>query len=458
MATVTLASELARQAFARAAGGPLIPGNRVRLLKDAQENYPAWLEAIAKARHRVHFESYIIHDDDVGRQFAAALCERARHGVRVRVLYDWWGCFNTAGRSYWQSLRAAGVEVRAYNPPRLGGPLRLLSRDHRKMVCVDSEVGFVSGLCVGQMWLGDPSRGLEPWRDTGIELRGPAVAELEAAFAELWGGEGAPLEGDPPVTLAPRGDAAVHVVASVPSTAGLLPVNELAATLASERLWLTDAYFVGTTGYMRALCEAARAGVDVRLLLPGASDVPVVKPLSRAGYRTLLTAGVRVFEWNGAMLHAKTAVLDGKLARVGSTNLNPASWFGNCELDVVVDDVDFSRQLEAQYVRDLERSTEIVLAEGEVKDRQPAARPHASGRSASAGALRLGNTLGAVVTRRRVLEPVEGRLLLAVSAVLAALAGLAALFPRVSAGLAAIVLGWFALAVAWRGIAAMRTR
>jgi cardiolipin synthase len=151
-------------------------------------------------------------------------------------------------------------------------------------------------------------------------------------------------------------------VATVPSTAGLYRLGQLVAAFARERLWLTDAYYAGTTPYVQALRAAAREGVDVRLLVPGATDIPVLKPLSRAGYRPLLEAGVRIFEWNGSMLHAKTAIADGRWSRVGSTNLNLASWVGNCELDIVVEDERFARAMEEMYLDDLTYATEVVLS------------------------------------------------------------------------------------------------
>src|SRR5262245_11855296 len=150
---VTDLRALADQAFSRAAGAPLIEGNSVRLLKDARENYPAWLDAIAAAERHIHFESYIIHEDDAGRTFADALIAKAREGVRVRLIYDWMGGFGKASQAFWNHLRAGGVEARCYNPPSLASPLGWLSRDHRKMLAVDGRVGFITGLCVGRMWV-----------------------------------------------------------------------------------------------------------------------------------------------------------------------------------------------------------------------------------------------------------------------------------------------------------------
>ena len=153
---------LANQAFSRAAGASLIEGNAVRLLKDAAENYPAWLDAIEGARRYIHFESYIIHEDEAGWKFAEALGNKAREGVHVRLIYDWMGGFGKSSRSFWNHLRTQGVEVRCYNPPQLDSPFGWVHRDHRKTLTVDGEIGFVTGLCVGQMWVGDPKKNIEP--------------------------------------------------------------------------------------------------------------------------------------------------------------------------------------------------------------------------------------------------------------------------------------------------------
>src|ERR1044071_4749912 len=158
---------VAEQAYPRATGSPLITGNGVRLLVDAEQNYPAWLEAIKSARRTIHFESFIIHEDEVGREFAEALCARAREGVKVRVIYDWLGAVGKTSRRFWRNLRDAGVEVRGFNPPRLDEPFGWFNRDHRKMISVDGQLGFVMGLCVGRDWGGRPEKNPEPGRDTG---------------------------------------------------------------------------------------------------------------------------------------------------------------------------------------------------------------------------------------------------------------------------------------------------
>ena len=461
-ASVPPVRELADQAFSRAAGALLVAGNSVRLLIDARENYPAWLDAIGAAKHHVHFESYIIHEDETGWMFADALTAKAREGVRVRLIYDWMGGFGKTSRSFWNHLRAGGVEVRCYNPPRLDSPFGWLSRDHRKMLAVDGQVGFITGLCVGRMWVGVPEKKIEPWRDTGVEVRGCAVADIEQAFAQVWAMMGDPIpehELTDRGALAPAGDMRLRVVASVPSTAGMMRLDQLVAALARNRLWLTDAYYAGTTSYVQALRAAAKDGVDVRLLVPNGTDIPLLRPLSRAGYRPLLEAGVRVFEWNGTMLHAKTAVADSRWARVGSTNLNIASWFGNCELDAVVEDESFARLMEETYLQDLENSTEVVL-DAKRKVRAPGEPPHphpvltsggGSGGRAAAGAIRIGNAIGAAFTNRRVLEPVEARIMVTAGALLLALAILFWFFPRLLMYPVIVILLWIALSLLYRG-------
>jgi cardiolipin synthase A/B len=446
---------LAEQAFSRAAGAPLVAGNRVRLLKDAAENYPAWLEAIAGAKRFVHFECYIIHDDETGRHFADALAAKAGEGVPVRLIYDWLGGLGTASRRFWRRLREAGVDVRTYNPPRLDSPFGWVSRDHRKMLGVDGAVSFVTGLCVGRMWTGDPERGIPPWRDTGVEVRGPAIVDVEQAFADVWAGLGDPLPAaELPMagSIPAAGDVALRVVASTPNTAGLYRLDQLIAAVARKTLWLTDAYFVGVAPYVQALGAAARDGVDVRLLVPNAGDVAVLRPLSRAGYRSLLEAGVRVFEWNGSMLHAKTAVADSRWARVGSTNLNVASWLGNCELDVAVEDETFAREMEAAYTKDLEGSTEVVLSRRRVRRSSPTHAPrglgHGAGGSAgraAAGALRIGRAVGAALTNRRLLGAAEAQVMAIAGVAVLAVAVVAALWPPVVAYPLAAITGWLAI-------------
>jgi len=447
---------LAEQALSRAAGAPLLSGNRVDLLIDAQQHFDAWLAAIRSAQHRVLLENYIIRDDEVGRAFRDALVERAHGGVQVAVIVDWLGCLGQSRAGFWKPLREAGGEVRVFNPPQLGQALGWMSRDHRKQLVVDGRLGFLSGVCISAKWLGDAARGVPPWRDTGLALQGPAVLELEAAFADSWVAAGGshPIYAPVPEHVE-AGSVSLRVIATQPATAGMYRLDQLIAAMAHRTLWLTDAYFVGVAPYVQALSAAARDGVDVRLLVPGTSDIPLVAGMSRAGYRPLLKAGIRVFEWNGSMLHAKTAVADGQWARVGSSNLNLASWLNNREIDVAIEDAGFASQLAQQYEKDLENATEIVLAPRRYRrgervrssEAQPPQPKHVGGSSsrAAAGALRIANTMGAALTDRRVLGDTETGALLSVTLLLTALAIIAVLWPAVIAWPLAVITAWLAL-------------
>lgn len=450
---------LAEQAFSRAAGAPLLPGNHLRLLRDAADHYPIWLHAIRNATHCIHLENYIIESDRIGREFIAALTERARAGVRVRVLHDWMGGLSLNSSRLFRPLTEAGGEVRMFNPFRFDSPFDWLTRDHRKSLTIDGKVGYVTGVCISARWLGDPARNIAPWRDTGVEITGPAVADIAAAFAQAWAACGSPLPNDDlpsPGSLPACGNTNLRVIASMPSTSGLYRLDQLIAAVARETLWLTDAYFVATPVYVQALCAAAQDGVDVRLLVPSSSDIPLVSPLSRASYRPLLEAGVRVFEWNGSMIHAKTAVADGRWARVGSSNLNLASWISNYELDVAVEDEGFAHAMEAMYLEDLEQSTEIVLGpEQRIRPRQQRqrARPKVRPRAAAASALRLGNTLAAAVQQRRELGGVEAATLLFIGLLLVGLGAALVLRPELLAWPVAALALWLSATVllqAWR--------
>ena len=348
------------RALDRASGSRAIPGNQVDLLLDGPVAYPVMLELIAQAQHWIHFENYIIHDDRTGWQFAKALAARARAGVHVRVLADWLGSHGT-GRHYWNFLRAAGVEVRLFGPPRWN-LFRLFVRDHRKLVSVDGRDAVAGGLCIGDEWAGRPERGILPWRDTAVRISGPAVPALEGAFRRTWAAAGGNVTAEDMVGDAPeRGPAAVRVIAGEPGQARSYRVIQLLAAGAADQMWITDAYLVLPSALLQGLLDASHDRADVRLLVPGASDLPVVRDLTRIGYRELLSGGVRILEWDGPMLHAKSMVVDGRFGRVGSSNLNASSLLGNFELDVVVEDREFCVALEAQFRIDAARSSEVAL-------------------------------------------------------------------------------------------------
>ncbi|HEU5259968.1 MAG TPA: phospholipase D-like domain-containing protein [Gemmatimonadales bacterium] len=348
-------------AIDRAAGARPIGGNRLEHHPDSPRALDAMLELIAAARRWVHFENYIIRDDRTGRRFADALAERARAGVRVRVLYDAFGSLGTS-RRYWRRLTQAGAEVRAFHPVVSRHPFEVLSRNHRKLVVVDGARAMLGGLCIGDEWAGDPERGRQPWRDTMVLLCGPAAAALDRAFGRVWQVAGAPLAPDE-LTADPDacGDSSVRVVAGAPWRARIYRAVQLLATSAAERLWITDAYLIAPAPLYASLLDAARGGVDVRLLVPGTSDLPVLRNFTRVGYRDLLRAGVRIFEYQGPMIHAKTMLVDHRWARVGSSNLNVSSLLTNYELDLLAEGADLCEALAAQFRRDLASSREIGL-------------------------------------------------------------------------------------------------
>ncbi len=349
-----------QRAIDRAADSRPIPGNRVVLLQDGPEVYDAMLELIAKATRFIHFENYIIHADRTGHRFAEALTARAREGVAVRVLYDWLGCTGTP-RRYWRTLREAGCEVRAFNPFHLLRPLRVINRDHRKLVVADGTHSVMGGLCIGDDWVGNPARDVQPWRDTGVLIEGPATTALDLAFAKVWSLAGCPLPEEERATDVPSaGEIAVRVVAGEPRRQRTFRVLEYLTAGMGRRLWVVDAYLLPPARLFEVMALAARDGVDIRMLVPGASDVPLMRNLTRLGYRRMLRAGIRIFEWDGPMMHAKTSVADGLWCRVGTSNINASSLTGNFELDVVIEDRGLAMGLEQQFRRDLAGSIEVV--------------------------------------------------------------------------------------------------
>ena len=435
----------------RAAGTRPIPGNLITHHAASARALSAMLAMIGEARRWVHLENYIIRDDITGRRFADALSERAREGVRVRVLYDALGSRKT-GRRYWQNLRHAGAEVRPFNPLFDGRPFGWFRRDHRKLLVVDGNRAMVGGLCIGDEWAGDPARGRQPWRDTALALRGPAAAALDSTFARVWRRAGTAIpEGELASDPEECGPTAVRIVEGVPEGARIWRVVSLLATLSTERLWITDAYLVPPAPIVAGLVDAAHAGVDVRILVPGATDIPLVQAATRIGYRDLLRAGIRLFEWRGPMLHAKTLVADRRWVRVGSSNLNVSSLLANYELDVVVDDESLAAEMAEQHRRDAAASSEVVLvprrrlpprltnAQAEVPTvaHQPTARERAK---------------TAVVALRQVAGGLRRRLAVAASGGAALLGALLLGFPHVTsitlaagAFAAAFTFGWYAL-------------
>lgn len=441
-------------ALDRAAGGRPIPGNAVRLLIDAPVAYEAMLDVIDRAERWLHFENYIIRSDAVGWRFAERLAERARAGVRVRVLYDWFGSGNTR-RRYWRYLRDAGVEVRPFHPPHLLDLVTNLSRNHRKLVVGDGTRAVMGGLCIGCEWTGEIGRGAQPWRDTAVAIDGPAAAALDQAFVQTWSVAGGVVPAEQSVgEVEERGSAAVRVIAGEPGRERTYRVVELLAAGTVERLWITDAYLVAPPRVFQALHDAARDGVDVRLLVPGTSDLPFIRNLTRIGYRDLLRSGVRIYEWDGPMLHAKSIVSDGRWVRIGSSNLNPASLLGNYELDVLIEDATLGDALEHQFRRDIARAREVARRPIRVPRRMSGVFPTALTRQppevAPPSYRRPRRELQqrAVLALRTLAGNARRSVFLPISAVLIGLALLFIALPRLTAYVFGALCVWLALATA----------
>jgi cardiolipin synthase len=458
--------------LARTTGAETITGNRLTLHFDGPNTLSAWLDAIASATRFVYFENYLVRDDAVGREFRSALVRKAREGIPVFVMYDWMGCWATPA-SFWKPFREAGVHVAAFNPPRAvtRNPFVALQRDHRKLVVVDGEVAHLGGLCVGSEWAGSESQA--PWRDTGVEMRGPAALEAARAFERFWNRVAFPTH--LAATLSDRDEAGgvpVWLIEGEPGRARVYRTLHLAANRARRSIWITDAYFVAPRPMAEALAAAAQQGVDVRILVPANNNWPIVGSMSRGGYRYLLEAGVRLFEWQGPMIHAKTSVVDGVWCRIGSSNLNSASLLGNWELDVGVLDADLGGQLEGLFLADLASSVEIVLPGGAtIGRRMVPAEPELStesldpdeplserlerrfrqigkspGRLTMASVVRAGESLGDALAGNRTLGREDRTLLGTLSIVVLAVAVLAAIFPGIVGWGVALFAGWVGLA------------
>lgn len=366
------------RALGRASDAPLRTGNRLTLLRNGPETFEEWLDQIGRAEKWIHLEFFQFEGDRTGRRFAEAIAQKAREGVRVRLLYDWLGSFMVP-RSFWRELRRAGVEVRVVNPPQVSSPLRVFKRDHRKLLAVDGRYASAGGVSVADLWLQrSPETGL-PYRDTSVGLRGPAVADLERAFAGVWDLSGVPLpreELPAAEEIPPAGEQDARVIVQEPGKMRALRTLELLTSAVEERMWIADAYFLSMATLTRGLLSAARDGVDVRILVPtpATNDQPPVGTLSRAGYRQLLEAGIRIFEYGGPMMHAKTTVADGRFSRVGSTNLNVAGLVTNWEIDLLAQDADFGARMERMFEEDLADAREVIL-ESRGPGRNPRPRP-----------------------------------------------------------------------------------
>lgn len=327
--------------------------------------------AIESAQESVVLEAYILRSDDVGHRIGDALIGAAQRGVTVRVLSDWIGMRGIQW-SFITGLKKAGIQHRVFNPPGLRPWFGLIPRDHRKLLVVDSSVGITGGVGIGNEWMGKTKRRRGHWRDTAVRIEGPAANDMQQAFDAMWeraykrerrgshrltrrAARGAHLD---PATAAP---SLVGIIEGEPLRMRIARALQMQAISAERSIWIANAYFVPSPSEVESLLGAARDGVDVRVLVPARNDHRWVSFLTRRYYRRLLTNGVRIWEWKGTMMHAKTSVVDGRWVRVGSTDFNPLGVAINYELDAVIEDASLGAQAEEMFLADLEASREITM-------------------------------------------------------------------------------------------------
>jgi cardiolipin synthase len=361
-------------------GSPLVAGNKVTLLIDGPATYEAMFKAIRSAKDHVNFETFIFDDDEVGRRFAELLLEKQAEGVQVNLIYDSYGCLATPA-AFFQRLRDGGIHAREFNPVNpskiRGKRWMLTQRDHRKILIVDGKVAFTGGVNISNVYSSSLSGSLSKeqkgdhiqhaWRDTHVQIEGPAVAEFQKLFLETWAREKGPESNRdyfPP--LKHEGNELMRVVGSSPGRMNRITymMYVSAFTYAENIIHLTTPYFVPNDEMIKALTHAAERGVDVRIILPGASDSALLFYAGRSYYTHLLKSGVKLYERRlDSMLHAKTAVIDSIWSTVGSTNMDLLSFLNNDEVNAVILSRDFASQMEVMFEEDLRESKEIHLEE-----------------------------------------------------------------------------------------------
>jgi cardiolipin synthase A/B len=347
---------------------PIFRGGEATLLQNGDAFYPAMLTAIREARDSINFETYIFEPDEIGQQFLDAFKERARAGIEVRLLIDGFGGLKLKKR-YRDDLQKAGVRIERFRPLAFRNLVRMYRREHRRATVIDGRIGFTGGAAISKKWKGNVGNSHE-WRDSMTRVTGPMVAGIQSAFAENWVYcTGEVLAGSrffPPLDPQP-GLCGVSVVSS-PSDS-LQPIRLLfwlSFTNARRKLWICNSYFIPDRRLRTAVVERARAGVDVRVLVPGNhTDAVPVQKAGQSYYTELLKAGVRIFEYQPSMMHAKTVVVDGIWSIVGSANMDERSMELNEENVLGIADRGFARAIEEGVTADISRSREILLEEWE---------------------------------------------------------------------------------------------
>ncbi len=355
--------EFFRSALALSNPVPLT-GNKIDVLINGDQIFPAMLEAIRGAKQTINFGAYIFKSDAIGWQFRDAFCERARAGVEVRLLLDGigsgWGLNNSDVRM----MKEAGCKFAYYHPVQSWRMDRTNRRSHRRVLVVDGKIGFTGGVAFSEKWSGH-AQDQNHWRDTHIRCEGPMVTELQAAFQSHWiktFQEALTGVGQFP-SLTSAGDLQTQVVESRSFSMAPIPLIQAVTFAAAEkRIWITNPYCTPTDDHVELLVRAVQRGVDVRLLVPGPhNDQPLTQSAGRSAYGHLLAGGVKIFEYQPTMIHAKTMVADGLFSMIGSSNLDSRSSEINEELDVVVYNENFGRTMEQAFEKDLAQSREYTL-------------------------------------------------------------------------------------------------
>ncbi|MEQ1742526.1 MAG: cardiolipin synthase [Candidatus Nitrotoga sp.] len=354
-----------------ATGSPLVAGNKVTLLFDGPQTMEAMIEAISAAKDHINLETYIFDQDELGIRFADLLIARQRAGVQVNVIYDSVGTIGTP-QAFFDKMRDAGIHLLAFNPVnplKLIGPWEPNNRDHRKILVVDGVVAFTGGVNISSTYANSSlfrskarRNAKVGWRDTHIKIEGPAVAALQWAFLNTWASQQSPDLPDsdffPPLKEA--GNKLVRVLISEPGgDYDIYKAYVLAIQEAKKTIHITSAYFVPDTQILQALSNAARRGVDVKIILPGVTDNGLVFRAAQSFYSEMLANGIKIYELQIAVLHAKTAVIDKIWSTVGSTNIDTRSFLHNNEINVVVFGDEFGTSMENAFLEDLRYSVEI---------------------------------------------------------------------------------------------------
>jgi len=346
-------------------GPGLVPGNRVTDLENGDEIFPAMLESIHSAQKTITFETYIYWSGEVGQEFADALVERARAGVKVKVMVDWMGSLKMDS-SLLDQIKNAGVEVHQYRPLKWYNLGRLNNRTHRKLLVIDGKVGFTGGVGVADQWNGHAQDG-EHWRDMHFKIEGPVVAQIQAAFNDNWiKTTGEVLNGPdyfPPVAPAGEMDAHMFVASPAGGSESMHLMYLMAIAAAAKSIDLQAAYFVPDDLIIKALIAARQRGVRVRVTVPGKHiDSETVRLASKAHWGELLQAGVEIYEYQPTMMHNKLLIVDGVMTSVGSTNFDVRSFRLNDEASLNIYDAAFAARMTEVFEEDLKPTVQYTYA------------------------------------------------------------------------------------------------